>query len=275
MVDADGDLLLDSLEAGPDPTLPINSDGGRTYDFQQDDADGDGLLDGYEAGALPAVGSIYIMDPVDSDDDGMFDFQDLDSDNDRIPDSIEGFDLVSTGKFPGPGADWDGDGIPDYLDLDTDGDGIPDDIEAGVDGNDPDDSDNNGTYDFRSLDSDGDGVIDRIEGTEDCDNDGTPNYKDAGDNCKIETFIPEGFSPNGDNLNDVFVIPDLNTFPGRDLKVYNRWGGLVFEDDKYNNTWAGRDMNGNQLVDGTYFYTLDLGLGQEPQTGFVYIIGKD
>mgnify|MGYP005988530771 FL=1 len=277
-LDSDNDLLLDALEAGPDPMLPINSDGGRTYDFQQTDADGDGLLDAYEARNLPDA-SGYITNPVDSDApystaDGMYDFQDHDSDNDLIPDSVEGFDLVS-GNFPGPGADTDGDLIEDYLDLDSDNDGISDAIEAGADGSRPDDSDGDGIPDFRELDSDNDGVIDRIEGTEDCDNDGTPNYKDAGDNCKITTFIPEGFSPNGDNVNETFLIPDLNTFPGRDLKVYNRWGGLVYENEKYDNTWSGKDMNGNQLVDGTYFYTLDLGLGQEPQTGYVYIIGKD
>jgi gliding motility-associated-like protein len=284
-LDSDKDLLSDSLEAGIDPTMPINSDGGRTYDFQQTDADGDGLLDTYEAGPNVTYesGTGYILDPVDTDadspyqnGDGLFDFQDHDSDNDLIPDSVEGFDLV---RFPGvAGVDTDSDlseNLPDYLDLDSDNDGIPDAIEAGADGSRPDDSNDNGIADFREIDSDGDGVLDRIEGTEDCDNDGTPNYKDAGDNCKITTFIPEGFSPNGDNVNDVFIVPDLNTFPGRDLKVYNRWGGLVYENEKYDNTWDGKDENGNRLVDGTYFYTLDLGLGQEPQTGYVYIVGKE
>lgn len=270
-LDSDDDLLLDALEAGADLTAPLDTDGDGFYDFQEIDADNDGLLDNYEArGTINAAG--YIDTPIDSDMDGLFDFQDEDSDADRIPDYIEGFD----DRIPGfAGVDTDNDGTPDYLDLDSDDDTISDDDELGFDPDSPDDSDGDGIYDFRELDSDNDGVLDRIEGDGDCDNDGTPNYKDAGDNCKITTFIPEGFSPNGDNVNETFVIPDLDTFPGKSLKVYNRWGGLIFEMETYNNQWDGKDMNGTRVVDGTYFYTLDLGLGQEPQTGFVYIVGNE
>ncbi|GAB3791490.1 hypothetical protein GCM10028819_00020 [Spirosoma humi] len=73
-------------------------------------------------------------------------------------------------------------------------------------------------------------------------------------------FIPEGFSPNGDGVNDVFVIQGMTNLTVS-LEVYNRWGSLVYQNEDYRNDWdskpnrglaVGSDANG--LPDGTYYY---------------------
>ena len=82
----------------------------------------------------------------------------------------------------------------------------------------------------------------------------------------VEVF--NGFSPNGDEVNDFFQINGLQSYPGNQLKVYNRWGNLVFEATNYQNTWDGTWKN-QDLPDGTYFYYLDLGDGSKPLSGYV------
>jgi gliding motility-associated-like protein len=74
----------------------------------------------------------------------------------------------------------------------------------------------------------------------------------------VDIFIPSGFSPNHDGMNDAFVIShpfnmEIN------LEVYNRWGNLVFKSPDYKNEFDGRgnqpnNILGAELPDGTYYY---------------------
>lgn len=78
----------------------------------------------------------------------------------------------------------------------------------------------------------------------------------------VRLTIPNGFSPNDDGFNDYFVIPELNDYPGK-VTVWNRWGDIVFESDRYRNDWDGRCkgplcMGSEQLPEGTYFYLVDV-----------------
>ncbi|HTE34184.1 MAG TPA: tandem-95 repeat protein, partial [Chryseolinea sp.] len=75
-------------------------------------------------------------------------------------------------------------------------------------------------------------------------------------------YIPEGFSPNGDQVNDTFVI----TYTGIEkvqFEVFNRWGNTVYSNDSYNNDWSGISTHGitigKELPDGTYFYKVAIG----------------
>ncbi|RYD94667.1 MAG: DUF11 domain-containing protein, partial [Sphingobacteriales bacterium] len=72
-----------------------------------------------------------------------------------------------------------------------------------------------------------------------------------------KVYIPEGFSPNNDGVNDKFVIVST---PGDvvSLEIYNRWGNVVYKNDDYKNEWTGIANQGVRigevLPDGTYFY---------------------
>jgi gliding motility-associated-like protein/uncharacterized repeat protein (TIGR01451 family) len=92
----------------------------------------------------------------------------------------------------------------------------------------------------------------------------------------LDLFIPEGFSPNGDGINDLFVIRGINNYPDNTFLIFNRWGDKVSEASPYINNWDGRSSRGvrvgeNELPVGTYFYILDLGNGSEVLTGTIYL----
>jgi gliding motility-associated-like protein len=63
------------------------------------------------------------------------------------------------------------------------------------------------------------------------------------------------FTPNNDGYNDFWELPDLATWGKCDVKVYNRWGKLVFSDANYNNLWDGTS-NGSPLSEGAYYFII-------------------
>ena len=82
--------------------------------------------------------------------------------------------------------------------------------------------------------------------------------------CEKDSIRPfrvyNAFSPNGDGQNDTFAIDGLESFPGNELFVYNRWGNQVYTRKNYDNSWDGT-WEGNPLPDGTYYYLLSLPSG--------------
>jgi gliding motility-associated-like protein len=77
----------------------------------------------------------------------------------------------------------------------------------------------------------------------------------------IEPELPNVMTPNNDGTNDFFTIANINTWmTTRNVKIYNRWGGVVFQTDSYDNAkaWDGTDQSGKQLADGVYFYSIEL-----------------
>lgn len=66
------------------------------------------------------------------------------------------------------------------------------------------------------------------------------------------------FSPNGDGINDLFVILGIENVEKNRATVYNRWGNIVFKKENYRNQrgWDGT-WGGEELPDGTYFYTIE------------------
>jgi gliding motility-associated-like protein len=81
--------------------------------------------------------------------------------------------------------------------------------------------------------------------------------------CTEDVIVYTGFSPNGDNVNDVFTIEGIEDYPDNRVMVFNRWGNLVYQKDGYLNDWDGR-WEGKDLPDGTYFYILEY---TNPDTG--------
>jgi len=96
--------------------------------------------------------------------------------------------------------------------------------------------------------------------------------------CAVKLFLSESFSPNNDGFNDTWDIPGLEEFPNNHLRVFNRYGDLVYQAQPYMKDWGGVATEGtiplgegNVLPEGTYFYMLDLGNGEDPFTGYVYL----
>lgn len=63
-----------------------------------------------------------------------------------------------------------------------------------------------------------------------------------------------GFSPNGDGINDEFVIDGAKSDEVNELKVFDTNGKLVYSQSNYQNNWEGKDNDGEPLNDGTYYY---------------------
>ena len=86
-------------------------------------------------------------------------------------------------------------------------------------------------------------------------------------NCElVEDYIVEaavdcpeiatGFSPNGDGINDYWVVGALEQYVNAEVSIYNRWGGLVFYSRDNKDYWDGKH-NGIDLPIGDYFFIIN------------------
>ena len=71
-------------------------------------------------------------------------------------------------------------------------------------------------------------------------------------------IVANAMTVNGDGANETFYIDKIWFYPENTLRIYNRWGSLVFEADGYNNEWDGT-RSGAPMPVGTYYFVLDLG----------------
>ncbi|RXG15597.1 gliding motility-associated-like protein [Leeuwenhoekiella aestuarii] len=90
-------------------------------------------------------------------------------------------------------------------------------------------------------------------------------------------FIPDGFSPNGDGINDVFEMKNMEiVYPDYTIEIFNRYGKVVFKGDSSTGFWDGHAnqnrLGGNTLPNGVYFYIINYNDGQtSPKQGKVYL----
>ncbi len=64
-------------------------------------------------------------------------------------------------------------------------------------------------------------------------------------------------TPDGDGLNEEFIINCINELNNNKLEIYNRWGQLVFRADNYDNSWRGTAQDGTRLPEGPYYFVLE------------------
>ena len=84
----------------------------------------------------------------------------------------------------------------------------------------------------------------------------TVSFPDSVFKFERTVFIPNVFSPNGDGVNDMFKISGLDKCDPYTLKIYDRWGILVFETERTDLLWDGTTRSGLKAQEGTYYYTL-------------------
>ncbi|MFM2037263.1 MAG: hypothetical protein RL432_202 [Bacteroidota bacterium] len=72
--------------------------------------------------------------------------------------------------------------------------------------------------------------------------------------CPLEA--PNVLTVDGDGVNDIFIVQHLEDYDAVQLRIFNRWGNLIYENEAYQNDWSGTDLSGKKLVDGVYFYTV-------------------
>jgi gliding motility-associated-like protein len=95
---------------------------------------------------------------------------------------------------------------------------------------------------------------------------------------KVIPYAPEnirliqGFSPNGDGINDRLLFKGIENYPKSSLHIYNRSGQLVYQSTNYQNDWDGTMPGGQRKVQtGVYYYILDLGPDKQKIKGYLYI----
>ena len=71
------------------------------------------------------------------------------------------------------------------------------------------------------------------------------------------TFIPNGFTPNDDGINDFWDIKSLGLYPKSRVNVFNRFGVKVFSSTGYSVPWNGT-YNGNKVATGIYYYVINV-----------------
>ncbi len=96
--------------------------------------------------------------------------------------------------------------------------------------------------------------------------------------AEVELYIPNGFSPNGDGVNDEMRATGLDQFRDADYTArfvaFNRWGQTMYENNYVLETpgiWDGNTLPGKAAADGTYFYILEItnGVDEYRTAGFV------
>ena len=68
--------------------------------------------------------------------------------------------------------------------------------------------------------------------------------------------IPTAFTPNGNGVNDSWVIKNIDQYPDCMVIVYNRWGDLVFSSKGYETEWDGKYL-GITLPTAVYYYVIE------------------
>nr|WP_281392465.1 MBG domain-containing protein [Chitinophaga varians] len=81
-------------------------------------------------------------------------------------------------------------------------------------------------------------------------------------------------TPNGDGINDVWVVKNIDMYPQNEVKIFDRTGRLIYRQRGYTNNWNGT-INGQRLAEGTYYYIIDLGENKPLFKGFITIIHEN
>ena len=86
-------------------------------------------------------------------------------------------------------------------------------------------------------------------------------------------IIPNTFSPNGDDINDTWVILGIENYPNNQVEIYTRWGQKIFQSSSYSELKAWDGNSGSSTVsESVYYYIIDLRDGSEEIKGYLNVI---
>lgn len=87
----------------------------------------------------------------------------------------------------------------------------------------------------------------------------------------LDVIANNMITPNGDGVNDTWVVKNIEQYKNNELKIFDREGRIVFTMIGYDNSWKG-DFNGSSLQEDTYYYILVFDSGKGKKTGFISIV---
>ena len=87
----------------------------------------------------------------------------------------------------------------------------------------------------------------------------------------VKENMTNSFTPDGDGVNDTWVLEELNNFPNCRVWIFDRSGAEVFYSEGYHEPWDGM-RNGDYLPVGTYYYIIDYGVDNQSEKGMITIL---
>lgn len=89
--------------------------------------------------------------------------------------------------------------------------------------------------------------------------------------------VSKALTPNGDGVNDTWILPDIEKFSDNTVNIVDRWGNKIYHGSGYDNTnvfWNGIGPGGARVPTGTYFYTIQVWVSERliHSSGFVEVI---
>ncbi|HNA94959.1 MAG TPA: gliding motility-associated C-terminal domain-containing protein, partial [Saprospiraceae bacterium] len=138
---------------------------------------------------------------------------------------------------------------------------------------------NNGVYQYSHKPKTGIAGCYYVTAVDSVGNESHAGYTVCVDNCPVY-ILPNTFTPNNDGQNDIYH-PRISRFVERiDMKIYDRWGVLVFETTHPEINWSGTDMQGKDLAEGVYYYICTYFVNGQPTiivkqnvlNGFIHLI---
>ena len=96
-------------------------------------------------------------------------------------------------------------------------------------------------------------------------------YDTTSQSLIVHTSSTNSFTPNGDGVNDFWILHELDDFPNCQIWIYDRSGGQVFYSQGYTQPWDGK-RNGEDLPEGTYYFVIDYGIGGNRTKGTITIL---
>jgi gliding motility-associated-like protein len=90
--------------------------------------------------------------------------------------------------------------------------------------------------------------------------------------CTVK--VTNTLTPNEDGSNDEWIIKEIENYPTAGVEIFNRWGVLIWscEGNCASKRFSGRNEQGQELEQGTYYYVLTLNKGKSIMRGYITVI---